>query len=1464
MKKHKILNKQRLMKNTTSIISILVVALLVFSSAVSATTTSNNTTTLNEKITRPIYQGIADVSPNIDPIISSVGSTPSQQGSNPQTLDMWELYFSFDVDTASGAPGNTGAHCIDPYLYTSRWASNIQHQYDMDGVMLKQYSVGGVSGVRDLAYDGDYLYAGPSTGTIWGWDPISETLESTITGGFQCRAIAYDDDKDTFYVSNWGDPVWEVNRDGDILDSFNLALTTSTYGFAYDQWSSSEGYDGPFMWVFDQGTPSLSGINQWDLASGAFTGVEKNVHDDFPGTSAGGLFLTEEFEAGEALLGGLAQSMGDPFFIYDIDTLTILPDHDVALKQIISPEAQQSAVENVPMKVLIQNKGNNSETFDAQMNIIKCEGSGEDLLNENFSGATFPPDGWTTDWWQQSASSNAGGLSPEARCYYYWQYYSNGVYHYDYYDNFIMSPTVNASGLEKVNLYFAFAADIQSNSYMYLKFRKNSTSAWKDVTPWDVPITSDFQDWFEIGCYGFQTGGDIGSEFQFKFEYLGYYSYFRNWYLDDVRIEPCGGCAEYAEIVEDITIDVGEELEVDFPDWTPTEWQNESTENTWQEYPINAFTLLEGDEVEKNNEKWKLVDIYFPWMHDVAAIDVDGPESGPAQTFNVVSKIKNVGQNDECCFKTHVAISEIDYNNPIPVWTEDMETGNYYTLPTGWTHGGGNPNAWYCSNFLYYLPDPYGTGMRQMRCYWYYAQDAELISPVIDSSGVGSLELTMGMYYDHFTGDYELYVDIRPNPDEFWGEIQPWDNPVTANMGPDWYVADATIGVGSETQLRFRNGGYYFNMNYWYFDNLELIGYDVKEPEFAAEVCVESIIPGEELEMDFGDWTPDFLADETTGTITYIVRTFTNLEDPPDKNPANDLYQYPAVLEFFHDVGVKEITSPSASEKSDKRFQAVDAGMGQFVWFDPDTPGVFNTIGPFPSPQFPQGATFHEKVMYVCDTVGTIWTVDHITGVSTLVGSSGTGELVGLESDGTTLWGISTKNLYTIDPLTGAGTLVGPMGNPSLMISIGAAKGGPLYAVELDFASGKLYELDTATGAGTLIGTTGVGTNYGQDMSYEKEEDILWDCAFNYNTFSGELWQYNTITGAGTFIGTLQGGAQTTCFAIPGGGGISPDVYVSLGSQNIDAIVENVGTFPELDLTCYADIYEYITNCTEGTLVYEDNISDIDLDVPLGGTETLNFDSYNFATEGLYGIFFSIPDEGDDYPGNNEELLGIGADDTPPVSNHVLVPAAPNGDNGWYVSDVEVTLSAGDPEIGCEIAGSGVKEINYKIGGGSWQTLPGEEGGTFIIDVDDENLAIEYYSVDDVGNEESPHNSFQINMDQTVADIEEVTWEAFQDPPIYGLWYVTFTCDAVDETSGMDRVEMFINDGHHETITGAGPIYEFTIEWSEAFKSCTFYWYHYDVAGNVIVEDMPGSDPESYANYQQQQSNPISKKLAHQ
>ncbi len=185
--------------------------------------------------------------------------------------------------------------------------------------------------------------------------------------------------------------------------------------------------------------------------------------------------------------------------------------------------------------------------------------------------------------------------------------------------------------------------------------------------------------------------------------------------------------------------------------------------------------------------------------------------------------------------------------------------------------------------------------------------------------------------------------------------------------------------------------------------------------------------------------------------------------------------------------------------------------------------------------------------------------------------------------------------------------------------------------------------------------------------------------------------------------------------------------------------------------------------------------------------------------------------------------LQVNNDTTPPVTTHSLNSPEPDGDNGWYVSDVEVTLNATDNE-------SGVDRIEYRIEGGSWVTIQGDNG-TFEIDENGNDILIEYYAIDNAGNEEEI-KSFTLDMDQWVPIVNDVTGGAFKKN---GLRYVRFLCYAVDKTSGMDRVEFHIDGEHRETIKGSGPEYGFIIQWSEFLNSKTFFFYHYDKAGNKIL-----------------------------
>jgi hypothetical protein len=1224
-----------------------------------------------------------------NPALNSASSVFSQEGlllstsiKHIEPFDLWDVLLMIEI-TQSQSTAGIGAD--GDYIYApERNGSNIYY-WDFKGNYQGTFTISGVSNLRDLAYDHEtgHMWGGNAGGTCWEMDFNMQTLKNTITGNWQCRAIAYDENEDVFYVSGWGDPVWIIERDGSIIDSFDLKLTTSTYGFAYDRFDTEY---APLLWVHDQGSTG-SELRAFSLEEEKFIDDELYYHDvtqEVPGGIAGGLCLHDICPTKYCKLIVNVQASIDTIVSYEWVIRWCCPERDIGVKHINYPESGY-ADDDLPMQTTFKNNGNNSETFDAQMTVLTSNETGEVLFNENFStngtGPNGLPENWTTDWWKWCNFSG----NPCA-CVQYMDQGKGG----DYYDNFITSPKINCSGLEQVTLSFSFKADVQYSCYLYLKYRPNATSSWIDITPWENPVAGDFQDWFAIGCYSFQTGGDIGSEFQFNLSYKGYYSYFRCIYLDDVKLESFNSSTEYAEIVEDITIPVGEEKIVDFPSWTPNLWHNESYENTTKEYQIKAEALID-DTYPQNNIKYKLVDLYYPWMHDVGSVTIDGPVSGPAQIFDVTGIIKNFGQYEECCFKTYIEITEMN----------------------------------------------------------------------------------------------------------------------------------------------------------------------VSTPEYTDSMCIQSIGPQDEQELKFDAWEPAFLAEETTGTKSYVVNQWTALEEPPDRNPENDLYQNTITLDYFHDVEVTEVVSP-AIDRGNRRFYAVDTEnypSSRFIWFDPDNPNVFHDIGPFPNKNFPQSGNFIGKEMWICDTYGNIFKKTEPNSPNiTLVGNAGTGELVSLSyhEKSKTLFGMSTSTLYEINQNTGEAKAIGVFGTGTLMITCDCDKRGIMYAHDLGFGINQWYIINLTTGTATAIGV-GMTLSYGwMDMEFDWEKNKMVIVTRNHSTGLYELNAINLKTWESTKIATLP--RAISCLAIPY---FTPVInrYVQPGLDDIDVLATNIGTFPELDMYCSAEIYEFITNCSNGTLVYEDNIIDIDLPDPLGGSKVLNFDSYNFIQEGLYGLFINLSDDNDDNPKNNELEWGIGVDDTPPVSNHTINPPDPDGDNGYYINEPEIRIYAYDPEIGCGHPGSGVNRIDYRLNGGSWQAITGNSG-IFTFNVEGNDIIISYRAIDNVGNMETP-KSFTINMDQTQPIAEEIAWEAYKK----GLrWNVDLIASATDATSGLDRVEFFINDGLHEIIEGDGPDYVFTIQWSEVFRKHSFFFYYYDRAGNEIrIYFNPDNVTAVIKSNMQQSSDPLIK-----
>ncbi len=232
---------------------------------------------------------------------------------------MWDLQASFNLCTVTGAAGNAGAEFDGTYIYTTRWASNLIHKIDIEGNLIEEFSIPGVSGLRDLAFDGTYMYGGAAGNVIYQMDFNSKTLIGTITSPVAVRFIAYDEENDGFWCGSWADDPTLVSRSGTVLASFSTGLS-SQYGAAYDNVSAG----GPYLWMFDQGTGACPGslmIIQYDIASGTAIGEAHDACQDLTDGIAGGLFTTTDYISGSFSIGGVMQSysgLDDTFFLYEI------------------------------------------------------------------------------------------------------------------------------------------------------------------------------------------------------------------------------------------------------------------------------------------------------------------------------------------------------------------------------------------------------------------------------------------------------------------------------------------------------------------------------------------------------------------------------------------------------------------------------------------------------------------------------------------------------------------------------------------------------------------------------------------------------------------------------------------------------------------------------------------------------------------------------------------------------------------------------------------------------------------------------------------------------------------------------------------------------------------------------------------------------------------------------------------
>jgi hypothetical protein len=205
----------------------------------------------------------------------------------------------------------TGKHIAD--------GNHKLYRFDRDGNLLAEYNQNTFSewGWRDLAFDGQYLYASDENEFVK-IDPATgqriADLPRPITIPFPLRGLAYDPITDHFWAANFDSDIIEFDRTAATLHSY--PNDRHIYGLAWDDASP----DGPWLWVFSQDGASMTQISQFDPRLGHYTGVEFDAIDHNGGIAdlAQGACFTSRWDSAKGIFFGMVAGRTTIFDSHDL------------------------------------------------------------------------------------------------------------------------------------------------------------------------------------------------------------------------------------------------------------------------------------------------------------------------------------------------------------------------------------------------------------------------------------------------------------------------------------------------------------------------------------------------------------------------------------------------------------------------------------------------------------------------------------------------------------------------------------------------------------------------------------------------------------------------------------------------------------------------------------------------------------------------------------------------------------------------------------------------------------------------------------------------------------------------------------------------------------------------------------------------------------------------------------------
>ncbi|HPE35215.1 MAG TPA: T9SS type A sorting domain-containing protein [Bacteroidales bacterium] len=272
-----------------------------------------------------------------------------------QTND-YELQFEYPCGDGTG---EAGVETDGNFFYTSKWNGNSFFKYALDGTFLGGFTIDGVAGVRDLAFDGLYFYGSAASYMVFQMDFNTQTLVGTILAPVTARGIAYDEVNDGFWANNWSTALTLFDLQGNLLNIMQLQGDENFYGLACDFQAA---YPLPCLWGYSQKAGTSQNLlykyslSTWQLIE---------IFDIFPlltlvepGDIAGGLAFQPYIVPNTFSLIGLVQNK----CIWGLDvTLMSMYAADVGVSQIVQP-ASGVIFGIEPIIIRIKNFGNEPQS----------------------------------------------------------------------------------------------------------------------------------------------------------------------------------------------------------------------------------------------------------------------------------------------------------------------------------------------------------------------------------------------------------------------------------------------------------------------------------------------------------------------------------------------------------------------------------------------------------------------------------------------------------------------------------------------------------------------------------------------------------------------------------------------------------------------------------------------------------------------------------------------------------------------------------------------------------------------------------------------------------------------------------------------------------------------------------------------------------------------------------------------